>query len=199
MSLEFILIPYLWNPKLDLKKQTPKSWKRMDIYHLNISKGTTNEPYLSARYKNRKNGLLNQIISFRSSGETVSIIQMEYPNENEEVMIEIVRGISRSKDIQRFNDNGMLVEAINTYPYGGTSKTEYFYDEKNRLIRVIEKDDDGDTTWEDLIYKNDQLFKVETKNSDGGSLFRGFIYNEKRLLEKMIRMQNDIVLSLIHI
>jgi len=192
MSLEFILIPYLWHPKVDLKKQTPKTWKRMDIYHHEKSKAT-NQTYLFSRYKTRKNGLLNQIITFRSSGEIVSTIQLEYPNENEEISMETARGESRGKNIQRFNDNGMLIEEIATYPYGGTDRTQYFYDEKNRLIQVIQKDDDGDTTWEELIYKNDQLFKIETKNNDGGSLFRGFMYNEKGLLEKMIRMQNELV------
>ena len=192
MSLEFILIPYLWNPKVDLKKEAPKTWKRLDIYYHEISKDNS-ESYLTSRLKTRKNGILNQVITFKPSGEIESILQQEYPNENEEVTIMLVDGEARSRDIKKFNANGMLEEEINNFPFGGSDRTQYFYDEKSRLVKIKQKDDDGDTTWEELIYKNDQLFKIETKNNDGGSLFRGFMYNEKGLLEKMIRMQNNLV------
>ena len=149
--------------------------------------------FLSSKTVNTKEGKLYQVISYDKNGQVVSLIEMEYPDKNTEVTKMIVRQDVESKDRKTFNEKGFLVEHIEQSMFGGFDETKYFYDDKQRLLKIIKKEEDGDQTWENFIYKEDKLFKIETANNDGESLFRGFIYDEKGRKEKMIRIQNDLV------
>ncbi len=189
MSLES-LIAYLWNPSIDLKKQGPKFWKRLDVYKTEKKEGETIS-YLDTTFITNSDRKLQQIIAFNKDGKQVDLSEYQYPDDLTETSITINR-MGESKDIQRFNKVGFLIEEISLDPWGDTETTKYFYDEKNNLEKIIQKDEDTYTV-EDFIYKDGKLHKIETSNDDGVSLFRGFIYDKKGLLEKVIRMQHDFV------
>lgn len=187
-----MIIPYLWNPKDSLKQQQQRNWKVQLVYH-QIESDKEKVSYLNTKTLNNGDGKLHQIISYNKDGEKVSLLEMEYPDAHTEITKLSTRRNQESKDIQRFNQNGLLIESIEQTLFGGFDETKYFYDEQMRLLKIAQKDEDGDQVLETYLYKENQLFKIETVNSDGASLFRGFIYNEKGLKEKMIRMQNDLV------
>ena len=189
MSLES-LIAYLWNPKVELKKTPPKSWKKLDIYKTEKTKENI-ETYLDTTHITNAEGMTVEIISYNKTGGTVDNMKFQYPDDLTETNTTINR-MGESKEIQRFNKAGFLIEEISLDPWGDTTVTKYFYNEKQHLEKVIQKDEDGQTV-EDLIYKDGKLHKIETSNEDGVSLFRGYIYDANGLLEKVIRMQHEFV------
>ncbi len=192
MSYEPI-IPYLWNPKTDLRPQAIQKWKRMDIYHHSTKDGEAFH-YLNSRINNSKKGKLKTITSFETNGEIESVIEMVYPDPFTEISQLMVDGQKQSSETKRFNEQGFLVEHVEHFPRGGGSDvTQYVYDEQNRIVEISRVEEDGENSTETFTYSANKLFKIVTKEESGGTLVRGFNYNEKGLLEKMIRMQNDLV------
>ena len=188
-----MLLPYLWNPSLGLGKEEPKIWKELRIFHEVISKEAQYK-YLSSLYELREDRRLQKLTTYNLHGEEVEHMLMEYTDEFTEITHHHnVRNNETYKDSRHFNERGLLIKHVEETRYGGIDKTTYEYDEKDRLLNIAMIDEDGDQTWEKFIYLNDQLFKIETSNSDGLTLFRGFIYHEDGKLEKMIRMQNELI------
>ena len=183
-----LIIPYLWNPSTNLKRETKKPWKKLEVFHEN-----TGPSYLFSRSETNTTGKFKKNTSFNPSGAITSIIEMDYPDEQTEITQLLSKRKQVSKDIKKFNSDGFLQEHIEESFFIGFDVTKYFYNEKNQLIKIFKKEEDGDQITETFTYKNNKLFKIETENSDGGSLFRGYIYDKKGLLEKVIRMQNNLV------
>ena len=81
MSIE-MLISYIWNPDLNLKKDAPQSWERCEIYVHKRRGEEEREPYLQSRSYNNEDGLPKKFIYYYRNGEIESVARNRYPDEH---------------------------------------------------------------------------------------------------------------------
>jgi len=183
-------LSYLWNPSLNLKREVVNSWSEMNVYCFKNSKNEYRD-FKFAKTQTNNQKKRSKLIYFNESGEIKTEIKFEYPDNSTEVTV-FLNGQNSNRDYKLFNESGLLSEEREKSLFGGVDITKYIYDGKDRLIKVIQEED-GEITTETLEHNDVGVQKIITKDQDGDSLLRGFIYNDQGKLERMVRVQEDIV------